>query len=94
MSNNETFIATNNIHNLQEFHIHYGMYVVARRFGILLLFFSLFCGISLFKMEIMEGYVKEIFMSLSLLFLRAYFWLNNERNFSIQDSIFQARKKD
>ena len=41
----------------------------------------------------MEGYVKEIFMSLSFLFWRAYFWLNNERNFSIQDNIFQARKK-
>ena len=31
MLNNETFMATTIIHSLQEFHIHYQMYVMARK---------------------------------------------------------------
>jgi len=34
-------MATIIIHSLQGFHIHYGMYVVARRLKIILLFFFL-----------------------------------------------------
>ena len=68
--------------SLQKFHMHYGMSTVARRLDILLLFFSLFCRVFLLKGEIMRGYLKEIFLPLSFLFLRAYFRLNKERNFS------------
>ena len=94
MSNKEIFMVTTIIHSLQEYHIHYGMYVLAKRFKIILLFFFLFCRIFLFKMEIMRGYLKEIFQPLSFLFFRAYFLLNKERNFIIQDNIFQANKED
>ena len=51
MSNKETFITTI-IHSLQEFHIHYGMYVVAKMFEIHFLFFYLFYRTCLFKKEI------------------------------------------
>jgi len=73
-------MTTTNIHSLQGFYIYYRMYVVVRRLGILLLFFSLL------KMEIMKGYLKEIFQPLSFLFFRAYFGLNKERNFSIKET--------
>jgi hypothetical protein len=63
------------IHSLQGFHIYYGMYVVARKLVILLLLFFLFYRIVLFKREIMRDYLKEIFMPLFFLFLRAYFRL-------------------
>jgi hypothetical protein len=68
MSNKKTFMASTIIHNLQEFYIHYGMYVVARRLKTLFLFFFLFYRIFLFKMEIMKGYLKEIFQPFSFLF--------------------------
>jgi hypothetical protein len=42
----ETFMAINIIHNLQGFHIHYKMYMVVRRLGILLFLFFLFYKIS------------------------------------------------
>jgi hypothetical protein len=81
------------IHNLQDFHIYYGLYVVAKRFWILSSFFFLFCRIFLFKRNIMKGYLKEIFMSLSFLFFREYFRLNKKRNFNIQDNTFQVWKE-
>jgi hypothetical protein len=48
-------MASTIIHSLQEFHIHYGMCIVTRRLGILLLFFSLF------KREIIKGYSNRYF---------------------------------
>jgi hypothetical protein len=39
MSKNKIFMAATIIHNLQGFHIHYGMYMMAKRLEILLLFF-------------------------------------------------------
>jgi hypothetical protein len=93
MSNKEIFMIATIIHNLQDFHIYYGLYVVAKRFWILSSFFFLFCRISLFKRKIMRGYLKKIFMLVSFLFFRVYFQLNKERNFNIQDNIFQAWKE-
>jgi hypothetical protein len=94
MSNKETFMVAIIIHNLQELYIHYGIYMVTRRLWILLLFLFLFYRICLLKREIMKGYLQEIFLQLSFLFLRAYIRPNNGRNFSIQDSILQAKKDD
>ena len=71
------------IHSLQELYIHYRIYMVTRRLWILLLFFFLFYRICLLKREIMKGYLQEIFLQLSFLFLRAYIRPNNGRNFSI-----------
>jgi hypothetical protein len=82
------------IYILQGYHIHYEMYMVARKLRILLLFFFLYYKIFLFKNEIIEGYLNEIFQPLFFLFFKAYFQLNKERNFNIQDNIFQAREKD
>jgi hypothetical protein len=65
---------------------------VARRFGTLLFFFSLFYRIFLFKKEIMGEYLKEIFQPHSFLFF--IITEKKKRNFSIQDKIFQAKKDD
>jgi hypothetical protein len=48
MPNKKTFMETTIIYSLQGFHIHYGMYVVEMRIGIVLLFFYLFYKIYLF----------------------------------------------
>lgn len=47
------------IHSLQGFHIHYGMYVLARRLVIFLLFFSLFYRISQHTRKIKGRQFKE-----------------------------------
>ena len=39
MSNKETFMTTTIIYSLQGFHVHYGIYIVAMRLEIVLLFF-------------------------------------------------------
>jgi len=91
--NKKIFMIATIIHSLQDFHFHRGLYVMAKRFGILSWFFFLFCRISLFKRKIMRGYLKKIFMSVSFLFFRVYFRLNKERNFNIQNNIFQAWKE-
>jgi hypothetical protein len=82
-------MTTTIIHSLQEFHIHYGMHVVAKMFEILFLFISLFYRTCLFKKEIMGGYLNEIFQSFFLVFII----VGKKRNFSIQN-IFQAKKND
>jgi hypothetical protein len=46
MLNNEIFMAATIIHSLQGFHIHYGMYMMAKRLEILLFFLLLFYRIS------------------------------------------------
>ena len=72
MSNNEIFLTTI-IHNLQGFHIYYGMYVVAKRIEIILLFFFLTLYDFLIQNGDYGGYLKEIFQPLLFLFFGAYF---------------------
>jgi len=65
-------MTTTIIHSLQEFHNHYGMYIVAKRLDILFLFFFLFYRTCLFKKEIIRGYLKEIFQSFPLFFYNSW----------------------
>jgi hypothetical protein len=85
MLNNEIFLTTV-IHNLQGFHIYYGMYVVARRLGN---FFFLTLYDFLIQNGDYGGYLKEIFQPLLFLFL---FFFGILQHFKITS--FKERKRN
>jgi len=76
MSNKKTFMASTIIHNLQEFYIHYGMYVVARRLRTLFLFFFFI----LQDFLIQNGDYERLFKGdISAIFLSIFFIIVGKR---------------
>jgi hypothetical protein len=76
MSNMKTFMASTIIHNLQEFYIHYGMYVVTRRLRTLFLFFFFI----LQDFLIQNGDYERLFKGdISVIFLSIFFIIVGKR---------------